>query len=176
MLPRAMGGTSGTRGSFLPVAALVALLLAFVATGCGSSSSDEVTVQTGSLSKAEFIEKADAICEAARTEFLAKYTKFLEAHKSVVNSADEEAKSVLLSEILNSILAPNIEDQVTQISKLGVPQDFAPEVEKFLNALQGRMDKALDNPEGFTTTPTPFVQAENIARQATMNGCAESFS
>jgi len=176
MLPRAMGGVSGAKGSFLPIAALIALLLAFAAAGCGSSGSNEVTVKTGSLSKAAFIAKADAICEAARTEFLAKYTKFLEAHRSVVNSEDEAGKEVLLSEIIDSILAPNIEGQVTRISKLGAPEDFAPEVENFLNALQGRMDKALDNPQAFTTTPTPFVQAENIARQATMNGCAESFS
>lgn len=176
MLPRAMGGASGKRGSFRWFAAVAALLLALAAAGCGSSSSDEVTVQTGSLSKAEFIEKADAICEAARTEFLAKYTKFLEAHKSVVNGGDKEGQEALLGEILESILAPNIEGQVTQISKLGAPKDFAPEVEKFLNALEERMSKAQDNPQGFTTTPTPFVQAENIARQATMNGCAESFS
>lgn len=171
-----MGGVSGEKGSFLPIAALIALLLAFAAAGCGGSGNDEVTVKTGSLSKAEFIAKADAICEAARTEFLAKYTKFLEANKSVVNSEDQKGKEALLGEILGSILAPNIEGQVTRISELGAPKDFAPEVEHFLNALKGRMDKALDNPQGFTTTPTPFVQAENIARQATMNGCAESFS
>ena len=176
MLPRAMGGAPSARGFLLLVAALVALLIALFATGCGSSSSDEVEVQTGSLSKAAFIKKADAICEAARTEFLAKYSKFLETHSSVVNGADQGAKEALLGEILESLLAPNIEGQVTQISALGAPKDFAPEVSNFLNALQARMDKALDNPASFTTTPTPFVQAENIARQATMNGCAESFS
>jgi hypothetical protein len=167
------GGALNKGTVFLPVALLVALLFA---AGCGSSGNSEITVQTGSLSKAAFIKKADAICEAARTEFLAKYTKFLEAKTKIVNSEDQQAKEVLLSEILESLLAPNIEGQITKISNLGAPSSYAPEVADFLNALQNRMEKAEDDPRGFTTTPTPFVRAENIARKAAMNGCAESFS
>ena len=45
---------------------LMAAMLAFGA-GCGDSDGNEVDVQTGSLSKAEFIKKADAICETSRT-------------------------------------------------------------------------------------------------------------
>jgi hypothetical protein len=162
------------RGGVLSLLATLAALL--VAAGCGSSGSDEVTVQTGSLSKATFIKKADAICEAARSEFLAKLQRFLKDHQKILVSGDVEAKKALLPEILESLLQPNIEGQVEQISTLGAPKGYAPEVAAFLNALQSRMNKALENPPGFSTTPTPFVVAENIARRATLKGCSESFS
>jgi len=159
------------RGPFLLLATMATLIFAV---GCGGSSNDEVTVQTGSLSKAEFVKKADAICEAARTEFLAKYTNYVEGHKSdIINPQKQDA---VLGEVLETILAPNIERQITQISELGAPGNYAPEVTDFLNALQTRLDKAKENPAGLATTPTPFVDAENIARRAAMNGCAESFS
>lgn len=164
------GGWSKGRASLLLAVAALA-----VVAGCGGSGSDEVTVQTGSLSKAEFIKKADAICEAARTEFLAKYTKFLETHKSAIN-AGKPQQEALLTEIVESILAPNIEGQIEQISGLGAPKAYAPEVAKFLNALQKRIEKGKENPNGLLATTTPFVLAENIARRAAMNGCAESFS
>ena len=156
--------------------ALIATLVALFAAGCGSSSSDEVTIKTGSLSKAEFIKKADAICEAARTEFLTKLQRFLKDHQKILVSSDVEAKKALLPEILETLLQPNVEGQIKEISTLGAPKSYAPEVAAFLNALQDRMDKALENPPGFSTTPTPFVVAENIARRAALKGCSESFS
>lgn len=177
MLP---AGNEGDEGGIMrrgKVLALLATLATLLAVGCGSSGeSAEITVETGSMSKAEFIEKADAICEAARTKFLAQLTRFLKENKSILVGNDLEAKKALLPEILESLLQPNIEGQIEQISALGAPKEYAPEVAKFLNALQDRMDKALENPPGFSTTPTPFVVAENIARRAALKGCSESFS
>lgn len=171
MLPRAMGGASKARGSILLAAAVLALA---VAAGCGGSGEDEVAVQTGSLPKAKFIEKADAICEAARTEFLAKYTNFAEAHQEDITDAKKQ--EAVLTEVLESLLAPNVEAQVKQIGELGAPSDYVPQVETFLDALEERLDEAADDPSGLTSTPTPFKRAEDAARQAGMYGCAESFS
>jgi len=160
-----------TRGLFI-AAGIIAMLL--LATGCGSSSDPEVTVQTGSLSKAEFVKKADAICEAARSEFIAKYIPFLKAHESSLG--DKQKEKELLSEMLETLLAPNVEGQVTRISTLGAPKAYAPEVTPFLNELEKRLDEGRDDPFGLTATPFPFKKAENIAAKAGMKGCAESFS
>lgn len=160
------------RGFLLLAATGAALVLAV---GCGSSSGgSEVTVQTGALSKAEFIAKADAICKAARTEFIAKYTRFVTAHKSELG--DEQKEKELLGEVLESLLAPNVEGQIKQIGKLGAPSDYAPEATSFLEALQTRLDEAKEDPTKLTATPFPFKQAETIAGKIGMNGCAESFS
>jgi hypothetical protein len=158
------------------VAATVAAL--FLAAGCGSSSngssSDEVTVQTGSLSKAEFVKKADAICKAARTEFLAKYTSFFKAHEAEFGNAQDQ--KALLGELVETLLVPNIEGQVKQIGELGAPKAYAPEVASFLDALQKRLEEASDDPAVVTATATPFKKAEVVAAKAGMQGCAESFS
>jgi hypothetical protein len=174
MLPRAMGGASKAKACRLLSAAVLALLLAAVAAGCGGSGGDEVTVLTGSLSKAKFIEKADAICKAARTEFLAKFTRFAEAHKAEL--IDQKAKDSFVSEVLESLLAPNIEGQVRQISQLGAPHGYAAEVATFLDALEERVEEGRDDPGGLLATPTPFKRAEDTARKIGMYGCAESFA
>ena len=175
MLPPAMrGGALNTRGIFLLAALLAGLLLAAGCGGSSGSSGDEITVETGSLSKAKFIAKADAICEGARTEFLQKYTSFVEAHKA--DLGDKQKEEALLGEMLETILGPNLEGQIKQISHLGAPKDYAPQVEAFLSALQQRIDEAQGNPVELTATATPFKKAEDAARKAGMNGCAESLS
>ncbi|HET7484402.1 MAG TPA: hypothetical protein VFJ64_03410 [Solirubrobacterales bacterium] len=165
------GGILNARGIFGLAAALAVLL---VATGCGSSDSSAVTVETGSLSKAEFIAKADAICKAARSEFLAKYQQFIAAHQSEFEHRQNEA--AVLGEVLESVLGPNIEGQIEQIGKLGAPSSYAPQVEAFLEALQTRIDEAHGDPTGLTATATPFEKAEDAAKRAGMKGCSESFS
>jgi hypothetical protein len=168
------GGRLRARG-FLLAAAMGALAVLFLVAGCGSSSSgdDEVTVQTGSLSKAEFIEKADTICKEARSEFVSKYESFIKTRKSELG--DKEKEEELLSEVLETILAPNVEGQIERISDLGAPKDYAPEAAAFLNALQTRVEEARDEPNELTASPFPFKKAENIAAKAGLKVCAESF-
>jgi ABC-type Fe3+-hydroxamate transport system substrate-binding protein len=165
------GGALNAGRLLLLIAALAALL---AVAGCGSSGSDEITVQTGSLSKTDFIAKADAVCKAARTEFLAKFETFAKAHESELTRGTVADK--LLSEILEVILAPNVEGQIEQISKLGAPKSYAPEAAAFLNALQKRLDEASKEPSLLNASPFVFKNAEEVARRAGMNGCAESFS
>jgi len=163
------GGALKARGTTLLVATVAALALG---AGCGSSGGDEVTVKTGSLSKAAFIAKADAICKAARAEFLAKFEGFAKAHE-LGNSKKEDQT---FDELLDSLVGPNIEGEIVKISALGAPEEYAPEVETFLRALQERLDKASEEPTNLSATPYPFKEAEDVARKAGMNGCAESFS
>jgi hypothetical protein len=170
MLAANEGGFLSTRGFFLAAATLAAILFAV---GCGSSGNGEVTVQTGSLSKAEFIEKADAICEGTRTEFLAKFTNFVKAHQT--DPGNTQNQEALLGEVVESIMSPSFEKEIDQISELGAPGDYAPEVASFLNALQERLDEAHEDPAGLNTSPRPFKKTENVAKGAGLEGCAESF-
>ncbi len=163
------GGVLNTRGLFVVAATIAALLFAI---GCGSSSDAEVAVQTGSLSKAEFIEKADAICQTTRDEFLTKYTAFFKAHKS--DFGNKQKEKALLGEMVETLLTAHVEGKIDQISKLGAPDDFAPEATAFLDALQTRLGEVRENPVELTATSDPFIKAEEAARKAGMDGCAES--
>src|SRR3954452_9737992 len=118
------------------LAALVALL--FVV-GCGGTSDPEITVQSGALSKNEFTEKADAICKAARTEFLAKFTSFAKANKSTLLSENSAEQKAGLAELIDSVLTPNIEGEIANVGELGAPKASVPHAADLLSALQEKL-------------------------------------
>ncbi|MFL5901052.1 MAG: hypothetical protein ACJ75S_07620 [Solirubrobacterales bacterium] len=155
---------------------LVALVTLLSVVGCGGSSDSEITVQAGALSKNEFTEKADAICRAARTEFLAKFTRFGEENKSTLLSGNSAKEEAALTKLIGSIVTPNIEGEIAKISQLGAPEAYAPQAAAFLTALQTKLEKMQDDSSEIGGTPFPFKKAEDAARRAGMYGCAESFS
>jgi len=160
------------------VVLLAAMLAGLLIAGCGGSSdSTTVTVQTGSLSKAAFVEKADAICKAARTEFLAKYENLLKAHKSELFTKDatKEKQEAVIDEVVESVLTPNMEGEIAKIGKLGAPKSYAPEVTAFLEAIQTKLEEVQDDHSALGSTQFPFKKAEDVARRAGLYGCAESF-
>jgi len=173
MLAAGMEGGILKAGRFVLLIAILAAL--FSVAGCGSSDSSGVTVQTGSLSKAEFVKKADAICEAARTALVAKFFNFVKTHQAAA-SGGSHSKAALLGEAVDSAVAPNVEGEIHQISTLGAPGEYASEVASFLDVLQERLEKLQEDPNQLTVSATPFKQAGIAAEQAGMSGCAQSLS
>lgn len=160
------------RGCFFVAAALAVLLLA---AGCGGSDDagsvtvGAITVQNGSLSKEEFIEKADEICKAARKEFDADYSKFLSA-----NTSGKQSQATLAKELVESVAVPDLEKEIDEISDLGAPQGYAQEVGAYLNALKARLDEGEKDPLGLISTSSTFKKAATLAKKAGLNGCAAS--
>ena len=155
------------------IALLAGFVLLLVGAGCGDgSSNDGITVQTGSLSKAEFIEKADAICKAGQAEFVANFTQFSKVHQAELN--DPAKKEKLLNEIVESLIDPTIEEDIERISGLGAPNSYAPQVTKFLTALQARLDEAHEDPSGLVIQHA-WKKATDVAKAVGMKGCSESF-
>jgi hypothetical protein len=161
------------RAFCLLMAVLAALVLA---NGCGGggASASEITVQTGSLSKAEFIKRADGICEAARSQFTREYTAF--AQKNYKPTSSRSAQEALANDLVENILLPNFEKPVDEISALGAPKGDEQEIASFLNALQQRLEEIHERPLILNKTVTPFAQAEKLAKAYGLTGCAESFS
>lgn len=155
---------------FLLAVALAALGLA---AGCGSSGSDTITVETGSLSKAAFIKEADAICKASWAEFLAKYGGFFQAHKSELG--DEAKEKALLGEVVDTLLMPSVEGEIEQIGELGAPGGYVPKATSFLSSLQERLEEIHAEPAELTATTSPFKGVRKTAQKVGMRGCAESF-
>jgi hypothetical protein len=168
------GGALSARG----VALLAAMLAGLLIGGCGGGSDGStVTVQTGSLSRTEFVEKADAICKAARTEFLTKYENLLKQHKSELFAKDatKEKQDAVIGEVVDSVLTPNMEGEIARIGELGAPKSYASEVTAFLEALQTKLEEVQDDHSILGSTQFPFKKAEDVARRAGLYGCAESF-
>jgi hypothetical protein len=163
--------SSKLRG-LVAMAAMVAALL--LAVGCGGSGDHEVTVQTGSLSKAEFIKKADAICKAVRTEFTSDYLKFLRVHKA--KKFETQSTDAFLTEVVDSVIQPHFESEIQRIGALGAPEDYATEVESYLDALKGELEVGQEDPTKLTEAQAPFGKAIATAEKVGLNGCAESLA
>lgn len=142
--------------------------LLLVAGACGSS--DQIVVETGSLSKREFVERADNLCERSKGRFLA-------AFRAAVQSQGEgppRSEQAEVAELVENNLVPTFEELIERIGSLGAPSsEYAEQVSEFLNALQEGLDTASERPvtalEG-----TAFLRAFKLARKYGLIGCANS--
>jgi hypothetical protein len=169
-----MGGYFLSIGRFSSALALL-LAAALLASGCGGGGSDStVTVKTGSLSKAQFTQRANAICTAARTQFLNEYFTFVKSSKPQTTPAEEESFRV---ETIEKYLVPSYEKRMLDpIAALGVPAEYASEVTEFLEALKKRLGEIQEEPKKLTNSPYPLNSAAKAAKVAGLAGCAGSFS
>jgi hypothetical protein len=160
--------------AFLLCTAAAAVLLI---SGCGSDDSTAssgaagVTVETGSLSKAEFIAQANEICTEGRSQIEQKF--FSELKRDDSGTVDAEG-SILAS--TKTTIVPGYEEWVEEISDLGAPSGEEEAVAKFLNTLQLRLDEINADPTEMTTTATPFEKVTGSAEAAGLSGCAQALS
>jgi hypothetical protein len=165
------------RGFLVMAAAIAALLLVAVA-GCGGSDSTgsvivgKVTIQTGSLSKGDFVEKANEICREARKKFDAHYQKLIAASES----GKQKSQAALAKELIETAAVPDFEDEIHQIGELGASEDYAKEVGAYLNALKERLAEGQKDPLGLVSSGDAFGKATAMAKKAGLNGCAESLN
>lgn len=155
----------------------VAIAVAAIAAGCGSSGSGgstesagsgEITVETGSLSKADFIKKANAICEANQQEFQQKLAL------ATKNNASQSDPSAMATEMVDEGLVPIYEGQIEQISALGAPKGDEDLVAAYLEAIQEGLESAHANPIKTVQRLTPFGKAIVRAKAYGLRVCAES--
>jgi hypothetical protein len=142
-----------------------------LASGCGGGS-DEVSVTTGSLSKAQFIARADALCRAARNQFDREYIAFGKEHKPPASTAGQEA---WLSEIIKKILLPSYEPRFEDIGALGAPSGGEEQVSEFLTGFNQRLDEIKAEPTELSASPYPFKEVTKLAKAYGLTGCAQSF-
>jgi|GEM_PF-562731 len=148
--------------------ALLAVAAALTAiSGCGSSSSDAastggVTVETGSLSKAEFIKKADAVCE----EFQEKSAKRLvgyarENHMDLSSALSDAAKAALFE----GVFVPIYRNQLAQISELGAPEEDVDEIAAILETAEAEIAKGQRDPSATLASNELIPKAAALARK-----------
>jgi hypothetical protein len=153
------------RASLLPVAVLVALL----ASGCGSSDSSG----DAGMTKAQFIARADAICKESRDAINQAYASFLKANAKRVSSAADEQNQV--EGVVTTVLVPSFEQQVRQLRALPAPSGDEQEVAAMLDAVQHGLNGATQQPLKFAGDAKRFGEAPDLARAYGLDGCAQSW-
>jgi len=119
-------------------AATVVLLLVLVAFGCGGG--DDSAVTTSSLSKAQFIKQANAICEQADEDQFAGMAK---VEKEVSGNIESQANE---EEMVISGALPPIQREAEEIAALGAPSGDEEDVEALVVAIEGAVEEAEEDP------------------------------
>jgi len=158
--------------------ALSAVLLA----GCGAGSngsttttpeaSDAIAVETGSLSKTQFVSKADTICKEGKARLDKAYTSY--THREVLspNSNDAE-KAEWAEKLLSSVFGPEWEGEIEEISSLGAPASDQSEIVSFLAKFQQNLHELETHPASFFE-PSPFFETTQAARAYGLADCVKS--
>jgi hypothetical protein len=150
-------------------AVLAVLAVAVSVTGCGGggSSSSETTA---SISKAEFVAKANAICAKGEKEQEAEINAYVKSH-GLQNKRPTKAEQ---AEMVKAILAPNIQSQINAVTALGAPSGEERQVESAIQISQQTLDEGKANPSLFFTSEDIFAPAGKQLHALGLTKCAPS--
>jgi hypothetical protein len=169
---------------FLRISTLLSLVLAagLIAAGCGDDDEETTTAATTTttqagatgptgasgepLSKAEFIEEADAICKAGDKEIDAAADQLFSGGANP-GQAEEEA-------FITQTLVPGVQQQVDGIRALTPPEGDEEEVQAILDAAQQAIDELEADPEAFFEQGgDPFAEANQLAQEYGLQVCGQ---
>jgi hypothetical protein len=155
------------------------LIAAFLASGCGgSSSSEDVTFKVGALSESEFISKADKICEEGHNNLQREFAALIKTTaQSIKNNGEKPSASdteALRASAVNDVIVPIYTEMLEKIAGAGGPQANASQVEAFMEEAQQKLGDAEGEPDN-AFKPIFFRDTATLARKAGLPACAESF-
>lgn len=144
-------------------------------TGEGSGSGESTSAggkaagQAAPLSKAQFIQRADAICKKDLSEYSRKAFAYIEANN--LQSASKSEQRAALTEIVHSILIPNLERQIARIRALPAPEGDEAEVASILAAMEKEIAKGAHEAPRLLNSATPLGEATKSAEAYGFTAC-----
>lgn len=148
------------------IAAVAGLLLA---TGCGDSG--EINVETGSLTKAQFIKRADAICREAVIKVELATQAFVQSAKSA--DSPQAAFKTGAGKLISTSFVPAFEEEIDRVSSLGAPSGDEEEIAAILEAQQQGLDEAREDPVEFLRRASPFTKAFRLGQSYGFATCGQ---
>jgi hypothetical protein len=158
------------------VSLAVASALCAFAMGCGddddSSSggapSDNPSITTSSLTKAQFIKQAGAACNKEREEVLQELSAYAERHKGV-------PRDRLIANAFKAVFVPVVEKEIAAIRQLGAPEGDEEEVAEILAAEQEGIDqiKQLERAKSAPEFGSYFQAADEKLKAYGLTGCTK---
>jgi transketolase len=126
--------------------AVAVVMLGAVGIGCGGGG-DETSA---SLTKAEYVKQADAICAERKMEWkeaLASYQKKVNEQKA---ENDQVVQKKLVEEAVTDSMLPALEQQLESLEELGSPEGKEKQVEKMLASFSKELESV--------KTPTDLLE------------------
>jgi hypothetical protein len=149
------------------LALMAALIVGVCVAGCGSSNSTS-TETTAAISKVEFVAKGNAVCvkgEKAQEAEINAYVK----KNGLEKQKPTKAQNV---EIVETILAPNIQSQINGVKALGAPSGEEQQVSSALELSQQTLEKIEANPELAFGKKNTFAAAGKQLHALGLKKCA----
>ncbi len=121
------------------VLAITSMFAVLLVTGCGEGSGDradaEIDVDTGSLSKTQFVAQASKICRGRMDEVDRKFAAYLKRNPDIgsLSRAELAAKA---EEIVETIYLPAHDRRIDEVTSLGAPRGDEEQVAAILEALE----------------------------------------
>jgi hypothetical protein len=143
---------------------LAACIAAAAIVGCGGDSA-ETGAET--LTKAEYVKRADAICAKANSQQEALLNKEIET-RPAQNAASKAEREAF---VINAALPP-LKDEALQLEELGPPQGGEEKAQALVDALQEAVKEAEADPLALADAESQaFVPAEELARELGLEVC-----
>jgi hypothetical protein len=136
-----------------------ALMAGLGAAGCGGGSSTKSTPTTATITKVEFVAKANAICGRADPVLSAAAAKL----------ASHPTKAQIVS-LVRGTYVPSIEGQIAAIRALGTPSGDQATVTSMLKLVQVDLSKLRSNPALVATDV--FGDFAKVAHPYGLTACA----
>lgn len=147
-----------------PIALIAVVAAVALVVGCGDNSSSSA----GSISKEEFIVKADAVCKRTNARMEKAFGEFLKANKDIKKPNDPA-----LVGLVGDVMVPNIKREIEELRALGIPDGDEEKVEAIVAALEEGQETAENNPKVVTSasSDTVFGIASRIAGEYGLETC-----
>jgi hypothetical protein len=146
------------------------LVVATLGAGCGSGDGDGdsvvTTIPTSSITKAEFVKRANAICKPGSARLLGEVTAYQKKH---IN----EVSVKLIPNAARTVVRPALLSQVDQIRRLGAPRGEAGEIEEFFATLLRQANQMVNQKDAttFKAAEGMLQPANDIARRYGIEQC-----
>ncbi|HET9593174.1 MAG TPA: hypothetical protein VFP17_09690 [Solirubrobacterales bacterium] len=147
------------------LAAAAAILMIVAGCGGGSDSSSD----SASLSKAQFIKQADAICEKGDEEANEEVEAFAEENN--VNTSKPTKKQQ--EDVITEVVAPNVQGQVEEISELGAPEGDEKQIEAMVDAVEEGVEELEADPSKLIEGKNPLGKGSKLAKEYGLKACGE---
>lgn len=141
------------------------LLIAAVAGGCGGSG-DSATAET--LTKAEFIKRADAICKRAD----AVQNKELRSY--FAKRSDGNPSRTLNEEAIVKVGLPPLRDEASELDALPAPEGDEEEIQAIVEGIEEAIEKSEKEPGALVSSNSagPFTAVGKLASEYGLKVCA----
>jgi hypothetical protein len=134
----------------------------------GGRNTDEDNEANKTIAKAEFIKRANAICEVTLKKITSEAFPVLEKAAKRSDSVQEGAETSLVS----AVMVPGFQAEVEGIRALGAPPGDEDKVDAILDAIQEVVDKGEADPESFGQgTEPPYSHAARVAAAYGLASC-----